>query len=137
MLRTQYRMNESIAAYPNNAFYDGKVKTADRNSDWTVADLSPLMGIHINGSEQKRTGSHSYYNSEEAEAAAKQVKLLTNSGLAPGDIGVIAAYSGQVDEIKQQVRQLGIGHPEKVTIQTIDGFQGSEREAIIVSLSEK
>lgn len=134
MLRTQYRMNEAIAAFPNTAFYSGDVNTADQNRDWTVDDLSPLMGIHINGTEQQRAASHSYYNSEEAEAAAKQVKLLTNSNLSPSDIGVIAAYRGQVNEIKQQIHGLDIGHPEKISINTVDGFQGSEREAIIVSL---
>jgi hypothetical protein len=134
MLRTQYRMNETIAAFPNEAFYDGELKTASRNRDWTVDDLSPLMGIHIRGTEQKRESSHSYYNPEEAEAAAKQVKLLTNSGLSPNDIGVIAAYRGQVKEIEHHLRQLDINDVSQVATNTVDAFQGSEREAIIVSL---
>lgn len=134
MLRTQYRMNEAIAAFPNNAFYDGDLNTADRNRDWTVDDLSPLMGIHIKGTEQKRAASHSYYNPEEAEAAAKQVKLLTNSGLSPADIGVIAAYRGQIKEIRKQLRGLSIDRVHQVSVNTVDAFQGSEREAIIVSL---
>jgi len=134
MLRTQYRMNETIARFPNNAFYDGELNTANQNRDWTVDDLSPLMGIHIAGTEQKRKAGHSYYNPEEAEAAAKQVKLLINSGLSPGDIGVIAGYRGQVGEINQQLRQLDIASANRVTVNTVDAFQGSEREAIIVSL---
>lgn len=134
MLRTQYRMNEAIAAFPNEAFYDGKLKTADQNRNWIVDDLSPLMGIHIKGSEHERSDSHSYYNPEEAEAAAKQVKLLTNSGLLPGNIGVIAAYRGQVKEISRQLRRLDVDDTDKVTVDTVDAFQGSEREAIIVSL---
>jgi DNA polymerase III delta prime subunit len=134
MLRTQYRMNEAIAAFPNDAFYDGVLKTADLNRNWTVDDLSPLMGIHINGTEQKQTASHSYYNPEEAEAAAKQVKLLTNSGLCPSDISVIAAYRGQVEEIEQQLHRLEIEDVQQVAVNTVDAFQGSEREAIIVSL---
>jgi len=134
MLRTQYRMNESIAEFANQSFYEGKLSTADRNRDWTVDDLSPLMGIHIKGTEQKRAAGHTYYNIEEAEAAAKQVKLLTNSGLDPKDIGIIAAYSGQVKEIRQQVQRLDIDAVHQVAINTVDAFQGSEREAIIVSL---
>jgi superfamily I DNA and/or RNA helicase len=134
MLQTPYRMNETIASFPNQAFYDGKLKTADQNQDWTVDDLSPLMGIHIKGSEQKRAASHSYYNPDEAEAAAKQVKLLTNNDLSPSDIGVIAAYRGQVKEIKQQLRRLDIPRSHRVSVDTVDAFQGSEREAIIVSL---
>lgn len=134
MLRTQYRMNEAIADFPNNAFYDGNLKTADRNRNWTVNDLSPLMGIHINGTEKQRAASHSYYNPDEAEAAAKQVKLLINNDLSPSEIGVIAAYSGQVTEIEQQIRQLDIDDVHQIAINTVDAFQGSEREAIIVSL---
>jgi len=133
MLQTQYRMNGTIAAFPNESFYNGKLETADRNRTWTIDDLSPLMGIHIDGTEKKRNESHSYYNPEEAEAAAKQVKLLTNTGLDPSDIGVIAAYRGQVDEIKQKVRLLDVPDLENVVINTVDAFQGSEREAIIVS----
>lgn len=134
MLQTQYRMNETIASFPNQTFYDGKLETADQNRDWKIDDLSPLMGVHIKGSEQKRGGSHSYYNPDEAEAAAKQVKLLANSGLSPSDIGVIAAYRGQVKEIKQYLQKLDITRIHQVTVDTVDAFQGSEREAIIVSL---
>lgn len=134
MLRTQYRMNETIAHFPNNAFYDGKLDTADQNRDWTIEDLSPLMGIHINGTEQQQASGHSYYNIEEAEAVAKQVKLLSINGLNLNDIGVIAAYSAQVNEIKKQLRRLDIGGIHQVAVNTVDAFQGGEREAIIVSL---
>ncbi|MCU4802409.1 AAA domain-containing protein [Halobacteria archaeon HArc-gm2] len=134
MLRTQYRMNEAIAEFPNEAFYDGKLITADQNRDWTVDDLSPLMGINIKGTEQSRSADHSYYNPDEAEAAVKQVKLLTISGLSPSDIGVIAAYSAQVQEIKQQLNESDIDRIHEVTVNTVDAFQGGEREAIIVSL---
>lgn len=134
MLRTQYRMNESIAAFPNGAFYDGKLDTADQNRDWRVDDLSPLMGIHIDGTEQKRAASQSYFNVEEAEAAAKQVKLLLISDLDPSDIGVIAAYRAQVREIEQQLQRLDMDGAVRVAVDTVDAFQGSEREAIIVSL---
>lgn len=132
-LRKQYRMNEDIAAFPNDAFYDGTLETADRNRDWTVADLEPVMGVNIDGVEQKNTQSQSYYNNAEAEAAAKQVKRLVQEGLAPEDIGVITAYSGQIAVIGSKVNQLDIDNPHAVDIDTVDSFQGSEREAIIVS----
>lgn len=132
-LRKQYRMNEDIAAFPNNAFYDGRLETADRNRDWTVADLEPIMGVNIDGVEQKDTQSQSYYNNAEAEAAAKQVKRLVQNGLEPEDIGIITAYSGQIAVIGSKVNQLDIDDPYAVDIDTVDSFQGSEREAIIVS----
>lgn len=134
MLKTQYRMHEYIAAFPNAEFYDGELSTADQNRTWTVDNLTSLMGVNINGTEQQEAAGHSYYNEDEAEAATKQVKLLTNSGLAPSDIGVIAAYSAQVGKIRRRIQRLDVPNIHEVTVDTVDSFQGSEREAIIVSL---
>lgn len=134
MLTTQYRMHEAIAAFPNNEFYDGELATAAQNEDWTVDDLTPLMGVNIDGTERQETAGHSYYNDAEAEATAKQVKLLTNSGLPPSDIGVIAGYSAQVATIREHIQQLDVHNIHEVTVDTVDSFQGSERKAMIVSL---
>ncbi|GGL41685.1 ATPase AAA [Halarchaeum grantii] len=133
LLEKQYRMNEEIAAFPNEAFYDGKLKTADRNRDWSISDLKPFMGVDIDGREKTPSYGNSYYNPDEAEAVAKQVQLLAQSGVASEDIGVISAYSGQVSEIHDRVNRLDIEDPRAVSVDTVDSFQGGEREAIIVS----
>ncbi|WP_408960542.1 DEAD/DEAH box helicase [Natrinema sp. 74] len=133
LLRKQYRMNEEIAAFPNDTFYDGKLKTADQCREWTVDDLKPIIGIDIAGEERRQTHGNSLYNHEEAQAVAKQVKLLVQSGLDPSDIGVITAYSGQVGKVINRVNQLDIDNPRRVDVDTVDSFQGGEREAIIVS----
>ncbi|UHQ98904.1 AAA domain-containing protein (plasmid) [Natrinema zhouii] len=133
LLRTQYRMNEEIATFPNDAFYNGELKTADQCRNWTVDDLKPIMGIDIAGDEQRQTHGNSLYNYEEAQAVAKQVKLLVQNDLDPSDIGVITAYSGQVGKVINQVNQLDIDNPRRVDVDTVDSFQGGEREAIIVS----
>ena len=132
LLQKQYRMNEEIAAFPNQAFYGGDLETADDNRDWTIDDLKPIMGVEVQG-EERRPGN-SYYNQDEAEAVARQVQLLVQSGVEPEDIGVISAYSGQIGKIIHQVNQLDIPNPRAVSVDTVDSFQGSEREAIIVSL---
>jgi len=126
-------MNDEIAAFPNEAFYDGNLQTAARNADWTIADLTPLMGIDIEGPEQQSDHGYSYYNLSEAEAVAKQVKLLNQHGLSTDDIGVITAYSGQISPIKNHIQGLDIPQPGFVDVDTVDSFQGGEREAIIVS----
>lgn len=133
LLRTQYRMNEEIATFPNDAFYNGELETADQCRNWTVDDLKPIMGIDIAGDEQRQTHGNSLYNYEEAQAVAKQVKLLVQNGLDPSDIGVITAYKGQVGKVINQVNQLNIDNPRRVDVDTVDSFQGGEREAIIVS----
>jgi hypothetical protein len=132
-LRKQYRMNSEIAAFPNEEFYDGLLETAEQNADWVVDNLKPIMGIDIDGVEQRPETGHSYYNQQEAEAVAKQVKLLHKSGLATEDIGVITAYSGQTGPIKNEIHDLDIPYPGRVDVATVDSFQGGEREAIIVS----
>jgi len=133
LLQKQYRMNEEIAAFPNKAFYQENLETAEQNQGWSIDDLKPLIGVNIDGDEKRQDAGNSYYNFEEAEAVAKQVKLLAQSGVDTEDIGVISAYSGQIDHIGGQVNQLDIEDPYAVSIDTVDSFQGSEREAIIVS----
>jgi len=132
-LQKQYRMNDEIAQFPNETFYDGQLKTADINKNWTVSDLKPLIGIDIEGDEQRQTKGNSFYNRREAEAVAKQVKLLAQSGLQTEDIGVITAYSGQIGIIGNRINQLDIVNPHRVSVDTVDSFQGGEREAIVVS----
>ncbi|MBX0296687.1 DEAD/DEAH box helicase [Haloarcula nitratireducens] len=133
LLKKQYRMHDEIATFPNEAFYNGELETANRNRDWQIDDLNSLIGINITGEERRRERGHSFYNPAEAKAVARQVELLVQSGVDPHDIGVITAYSGQIGEIGSRVNQLDIENPYAVSIDTVDSFQGGEREAIIVS----
>lgn len=133
LLRTQYRMNEEIAAFPNDSFYSGLLETADQNRNWTVGNLAPLTGVDVVGDERQQSAGNSYYNPTEAAVVATHVERLVDNGLAPQDIGVISAYSGQVQTITRTVNKLGIERIRRVSIDTVDSFQGSEREAIIVS----
>lgn len=133
LLQKQYRMNKEIAEFPNKAIYNGNLETAVRNQEWTVDDLKPIIGINIAGDERRETHGDSFYNTQEAETVAKQVRLLVQSGLNTEDIGVITAYSGQIGEIGSRINQLNIENPRSVSVDTVDSFQGSEREAIIVS----
>jgi len=134
MLTKQYRMHKSIAAFPNEQFYDGMLETATRNESWTLDGLEPLLGINLVGDEQTRSGGHSKLNPQEAEAAAQQVSILLQQGVPGSDIGVIAAYSAQVEHIKQELATVEADGVDDVSVDTVDAFQGSEREAIIVSL---
>lgn len=133
LLKKQYRMHDEIATFPNEVFYNGELEIAARNRDWQIDDLKSLIGIDITGEERRRERGHSFYNSAEAEAVARQVELLVRSGVDSHDIGVITAYSGQIGEIGSRVNRLDIENPHAVSIDTVDSFQGGEREAIIVS----
>ncbi|WP_135823698.1 AAA domain-containing protein [Halorussus ruber] len=133
LLGRQYRMHEDIAEFPNEAFYGGSLETADRNRDWQVGDLDPLVGVDVDGEERRESGGDSLYNPEEAEAVAEEVETLVENGVAPEDVGVISMYRGQVGCIRSRLRRAGIEGAGRVTVDTVDSFQGGEREAVVVS----
>jgi hypothetical protein len=131
-LRTQYRMNEQIAAFPNQAFYDGVLDHGQQNRQWSISSLPPLEAVHVEGTEEQSPGQ-SYYNEAEAEAVADEVETLLGAGVAPADIGVITPYSGQIGKVRSALAQLSGTNTGAVKVATVDSFQGSEREAIVVS----
>lgn len=131
MLRTQYRMNEAIATFPDATFYEERVGTADQNRTWTIADLPPITGIDVEG-EESRTAGKSFSNEHEATIAAQETNRLLANGINPGDIGIITPYTGQIGTVLDALNELGV-RSQPIKIDTIDSFQGGEREAIIVS----
>jgi hypothetical protein len=131
-LRTQYRMNEEIAAFPNEAFYDGDLLHGQRNRSWTVSPLPPLEAYHVEGEEQQAP-SRSYYNEREAEVVGEEVRRLLEYGVAPEDVGVITPYSGQIGKVRAELATIKGLDTDPVKIATVDSFQGSEREVIVVS----
>ncbi|MDZ5811757.1 AAA domain-containing protein [Halorubrum sp. AD140] len=132
-LTTQYRMHEDIAAFPNQAFYDGVLTHGQRNRRWTIGPLDPVVAYDVQGTEE-RTPGHSYFNRAEAEIVAKEVERLFRHGLLADEIGIITPYDGQIGIIRSQLNQeLGASSAAEVKVDTIDSFQGGEREAVIVS----
>jgi hypothetical protein len=132
-LTTQYRMHEAIAAYPNDAFYDGVLTHGQRNRQWTIGSLDPLVAYDVHGSEGQ-TPSSSSYNRTEASIVVREVERLFEYGLDPSDIGVITPYNGQIGIVRSELMSALVeSKAERVKVNTIDSFQGSEREAVIVS----
>src|SRR5207245_9702400 len=94
-------------------------------------DGSPLELIDTAGrgfEEETPQESDSKMNQGEAELVAAEVrKLLTR--LPPRDIAVISPYDAQVQKLRQLLHEV-----EELEIDTVDGFQGREKEAVVVSL---
>ena len=126
-LRTQYRMHRDVSYFPNRAFYDRSLRNGRRVDP--LADRPPVVAHSLGGPE--RRDDHSWYNPTEATLVGLLVKDLLDDGLAPDEIGVITPYQAQVDAVGDRLSSVSGG--DAVTVDTIDAFQGSEREAIVIS----
>ncbi|WP_430505233.1 AAA domain-containing protein [Haloparvum sp. PAK95] len=132
-LTTQYRMHEAIAAFPNEAFYDGVLTHGQRNRQWTIGSMDPLVAVAVDG-EESQTPMYSYINGAEARTVANEVKRLLEHGVMATDIGVITPYNGQIGKIRSVLQSdLGEAVTSGVKVDTIDSFQGGQRDAIVVS----
>jgi len=147
MLSVQYRMHEKIMRFSNTQFYDEKLIADESNKTHTLENvrgytLSPLYEFEKvvlpqfpicfldvkNGKEIQHEGSFSYFNNEEIAAVSNIILKLTSCRIFPEDIGVIAMYDAQVQGLKNKL------HGSGVEVKSVDGFQGREKEVIIVSL---
>jgi predicted DNA helicase len=126
MLREQYRMHPAIMAFPSRMLYEGALVAAANVSP--LADEPPLLFIDTAGrgfDEEQADASSSYYNSGEAELARSLAERLSASGAS---VGLLSPYAGQVQKLRELCEDL------PVEVNTIDGFQGREKDVIIVSL---
>ena len=131
MLTTQYRMHEDVAAFPDREFYDGALE--DGRVVESIDGLPALVRVDVEGPERVGEG-HSYANPAEAERAASLVAELLAAGIRPENVGVITPYDAQVDEIRRALSDAGVPNHGDVEVDTVDAFQGGEREAVVVSL---
>jgi len=98
---------------------------AVQNASLLLIDTS---GCDMHESTNKTTGSK--FNEGEAELVAQQVRNLCNIGLKPEEIAVITPYNGQVELLRSMLLE----EFSKLEIRSVDGFQGCEREAVVLSL---
>ncbi|TQQ79979.1 Dna2/Cas4 domain-containing protein [Halonotius terrestris] len=130
MLTRQYRMCQRIQAFSSAEFYDGALRPATGavagQSLADIADTASLPGelrdaVSFIDPGGERVGNT---NPTEADRVAEIVESYLVAGVDPEDIGVIAPFRAQVAEISRRVG---------VTVDTVDRFQGSSKEVIIVS----
>jgi ATP-dependent RNA/DNA helicase IGHMBP2 len=144
MLEEQYRMHELIMGYSSAVFYRNKLRAATTVANHLLpGDTEPFLFIDTAGCgfEEKQEDT-SIINEEEAAFVLKQVTRIVNAMSASGEvssfpgIGLISPYKQQVEILKTRIRDL----PEwpslnrHITLHTVDGFQGQEREIMIISL---
>ena len=132
-LAEQHRMNERIMRFPSDALYAGALRAHPAVAAHALDD-APLEVVDTSGrgfEEATPEGSDSKHNEGEAALVAAEVERVLSLGVAPADVAVIAPYGAQV----QRLRQLLAARVEEgLEVDTVDGFQGREKEAVVVSL---
>lgn len=153
LLTVQYRMNEEIMRFSSDWFYHGKVQSApqikyrgildyDTPMQWIDTSGIDMGGDELSFREQYVGESFGRINKGEAELTLKILEnYFTKIGKArilgeQIDVGVISPYRAQVQYLRQLIRKRAFFKPYRrlITVNTVDGFQGQERDVILISL---
>lgn len=138
LLTEQYRMNDQILSFSNAQFYDGALTSHPHNKSYTLADdPSPLLFIDTSGcgyEEAFRQKSRSLYN--EGEFFVIREHILLHKEMYTGiNIGIISPYAEQVRYIRSKIDEDTDLKALDIEVNSIDGFQGQEKDAILISLT--
>ena len=146
LLTTQYRMHEDIMQFSSEWFYEGKLKADSFIAKRTVMPLdTPLVWIdtkELGFEEQLNPLSQSRLNSSEALLLVKSLRdYCHNMGIERilrdrVDFGIISPYKSQVQLLRKLIRQSNFLKPihKQISVNTVDGFQGQERDVILISM---
>ncbi|WP_426745225.1 AAA domain-containing protein [Myxococcus faecalis] len=143
MLREQYRMNARIMDFPSREMYAGELRAHPSVADHTLQDVlppgtevdaPPVLFLDTAGKgfdEEVEPTTHSLFNTGEADLIEARVRALLGLGLSPRELAVITPYSAQAHRLRERLEPFA---PD-VEVDTVDAFQGREKDAILVSLT--
>ncbi|NXR80418.1 SMBP2 protein, partial [Pycnonotus jocosus] len=142
MLTVQYRMHRDIMEWASSELYGGRLSAHPSVAQHLLRDLpgvssteetsTPLLLIDTAGCglfELEVEDEQSKGNPGEVQLVGMHVQALVDAGVKAKDIAVVAPYNLQVDMLRQHLCH---SHPE-LEIKSVDGFQGREKEAVILS----
>lgn len=138
MLATQYRMHPDIMSFSGDYFYKGGLETAEEVLLREKGnDIEPFTFIDTAGcgfAEKIKKETLSTYNEEEASLLVKH--LSTNLSL-DRSVGIIAPYKAQIELLRDLVLKKTEFDAirEQISVNTVDAFQGQERDVIYISLT--
>ncbi|CAA7266201.1 unnamed protein product [Cyclocybe aegerita] len=152
MLEVQYRMHDQICTFPSKTLYGGKLMSHPSVASHLLSDLpnaqatseedetdllqTPVVFFDTAGCEyfERLDGDGdegSRCNENEGSIVSNWVDKLTAAGVLPGQIAIITPYQAQVTLLTSLLRpKYGLS----LEIGTVDGMQGREKEAVIISL---
>lgn len=139
-LDVQYRMHSQIMRFSSEQFYSDSLEAHDTVASHLLHDLpmiepspltaEPVTFIDTAGAdwhEELEPDGESKRNPEEGILLLRKVRQLQEAGLSPRDIAVITPYAAQVRWLREQ------WDADDLEIDTVDGFQGREKEAVLIS----
>lgn len=148
LLQVQYRMNEAIMRFSSDYFYEGKLQCSPEVRNRVVLDPeidSPVVWVNTAGldcNEEFIQESFGRINKPEADLSILQIKnffQLAGHGRVLEDhvdVGIISPYKAQVQYLRQRIKSDPFFKPFRhlISVNTVDGFQGQERDVILISL---
>ena len=141
LLKVQYRMNERIMGFSNQQFYGNKLIASDdvANHRLSIPQNDPVVFIDTAGcgfQEQIEQKYQSRFNPEEFQIIEEHLLLLMNAyeGQQLPSISIISPYREQVKHMKERISEDQRFASMELAVNTIDGFQGQERDVVYISL---
>ena len=146
LLKIQYRMNDDIMRFSSNYFYDGQLESAPEVKFRGILDLDrPMEWIDTSELDVKEEFvEESYGRINKAEAVLtldtlqQYFERISKQRLLDEriDIGIISPYRAQVQYLRHLLMKHEFFKPfrRQISINTVDGFQGQERDIIVISL---
>jgi superfamily I DNA and/or RNA helicase len=146
LLKVQYRMHESIMHFPSEWFYNGELEAAPEVRHRGILDLdTPISWIDTSDMEFKEEfvgETFGRINREEANLLLKELETYIHHIGGHRildeqiDFGLISPYKAQVQYLRSKIKTSATLRPyySLITVNTVDGFQGQERDVIFISL---
>ena len=146
LLKIQYRMNDEIMKFSSDWFYHGALASASEVKYRSILDFdTPIAWVNTEGldcNEEFVGESFGRINKQEAHLSIEELKNYINKIGKERlleeriDFGLISPYKAQVQYLRQLIKKDAFFKPFRsfITINTVDGFQGQERDVILISL---
>lgn len=126
LLDTQYRMHPQIMAVSNRLFYDGRLRSGVSHEDRLPLEGESVVHVPVTGDGG---GADTRRNVAEADVVVQLVRrYMDEYGAPPASIGVVSPFRAQVALIRKMLLDTG------VTVDTVERFQGGERDIMILSM---
>ncbi|XP_015631205.1 probable helicase MAGATAMA 3 [Oryza sativa Japonica Group] len=141
MLKIQYRMHPEISIFPSKEFYEGVLEDGEglsKKRPWhSYSCFGPFCFFDVDGTESQPSGSGSWVNEDEVEFITllyHQMAMRYPELKSSSQVAVISPYRHQVKLLKDHFRStFGDQSKEVIDVNTVDGFQGCEKEVVIFS----